>query len=371
MNDLDTTIKNLINSAVDHELAGHRSAPPLDLPALSDRSRSDRPLARWAAPVLAASVAALLTVGTVLAIGSDRDRRSNQAANSASPTASASPSVSISKSLSPDQEKAARAYAEAVAGAREASEVAGVSVGPLPPREAAGLKDTGLISGGIPSSTEPEPGKIYSFTLSYLAGPSDNPPSVLTTGVQDVASGSCAQPFLARPGHAYQIRCQVMFMTRLIGKATLTLRTPTGTTVGSMNLTEPGLYADAVASAPEASKVAGVSDRPATADERHPWETLGILKSGPAKPDPGRSYPVTLLYIPASNAPPVTVLAIKFEDVAVGRCPGPFRTRPGHAYLLHCQVTYRAGAKGMAYYDLIGPRGGNATARSGVGLSPA
>ena len=84
----------------------------------------------------------------------------------------------------------------------------------------------------FPASRSPTPGKTYSFTLSYLAGPSDDPPAVLTSEVRDVASGSCAQPFLARPGHAYVIHCQAVLKTGVTGKGTVTLRSPTGTTQG-------------------------------------------------------------------------------------------------------------------------------------------
>jgi hypothetical protein len=381
VNDVD--IKTLINSAVDAELDGHRAAPSWNPARLPERRHPAHPVARWSLPVLAASVAALLAAGTVVAIDHGQDRRSAPVANSATPTPSASPS----RSTNPDLEAAQRAYAEAVAGAREATEVPGVSVGPLPTKDAARLKDTGLISGDVSSLAPPTPGKSYSFTLSYLAGPSDDPPAVLTTEVRDVASGSCAQPFLARPGHAYVIHCQAMLLSGVNGKATLTLRTSTDTTSGSMNLIDPAehpaspspfesippdqqeaarAYAEALASAPEASKVAGVSDRAATADELLQGGIVGTSDDSVFLPDPGRSYPMTLIYIPAWNAPATAVLAVRFEDVAAGRCPRPFRTHPGHAYLIRCQVTFRAGATGKAYFTETGPERSDT---SGVGIS--
>jgi hypothetical protein len=375
----DVEIKSLINSAVDVELGGHRTAPPIDRAALAGRSGPAHAVRLWSVPLLAASVAVLLAVGAMLAITLNRDQRSNRVSNPAGPT----PSASLSRSTYPDLEAAQRAYAEAVAGAREATEVPGVSVGGVSARDAARLKDTGLISGDISSITDPEPGKTYSFTLSYIAGPSDDPPMVLTTEVQDVASGSCAQPFLARPGHSYVIRCQAMLMAGVTGKGTVTLRTPTGTMGGSMNLTDPAKYpaspstssspgqaeaareyALAVATAPEASTVAGVVDRPAGPDEQHPGDTVGSPDIPVRAPEPGRSYRLTLIYVPPQDAPAVSVLAVRFEDVAAGRCAGPFRVRPAHAYSIRCQVTFRAGAEGIAYYKVTGPHGAETTGLS-------
>ncbi|MDQ1740095.1 MAG: hypothetical protein QOE53_1747 [Pseudonocardiales bacterium] len=360
MNDAD--LKTLINSAVDGELGGPRPAPSWDRAALLDRSRPARRTAAWTVPVLAASAAALLTAGSIVAIDHSRGNRSNQVGNSASPT----PSVSISNSVSTDLARAARAYSEAVAGAREATEVAGVSVGPITAKDAARLKDTGLIGGEISSITAPKPGKTYSFTLSYVAGPSENPPSVLTTEVRDVASGSCAQPFLARPGHTYQIRCQATLLAGATGKGALTLRTPTGTMGGSLNLTDPARYptsaeaarkySEALASAPEASTVAGVSDRPASAEDRQVGDGIGYLEGPVSDPERGRSYPLTFRYVPRSDGPAVSVLTISLQDVAAGRCPRAFRVRPAHAYLISCQVTFRPGADGWAEYTARGPQ---------------
>jgi hypothetical protein len=324
--------------------------------------------------LLAASIAVLLAVGAMLAITQNRSQRSSQVGNPAAPRRSASPS--LSRSLSSDLASAARAYAEAVAGAREATHVAGVSVGPVSARDAAKFKDTGLISGDISGIKNPMPGKTYSFTLSYVAGASSKPVAVLTTELQDVAAGSCVQPFLARPGHTYLIRCQVRLLAGATGKATLTLRRPTGTESGSMDLTDPDkypaspsgspdpqtsaalAYSLAVATAKEASEVAGVTERPATAEERRRTaETVGMLTALIAAPERGRRYPVTLFYLPPGNGPAVSVLAIKLDDVAAGRCPGPFRVRPAHAYQIACQVTFRPGVEGLAHYLLRGPKG--------------
>jgi hypothetical protein len=375
----DADLKTLINSAVDAELGGHRTAPRIDPAVLAERSGPAHAVRLWSAPLLAASVAVLLAVGAMLAITGNRDR--NHTAKPARPA----PSVSTSKSVSTDLALANRAYAEAVAGAREASEVPGVSVGPLSAKDAAQVKNGGVFRAD-PEIMAPKPGKTYSFTWSYLAGASDGPPAVLMAEVQDVASGSCAQPFLVRPNHAYRIRCQVMLLADATGKSTLELRTPSGTSSASMNLTDPAknsvapsassspgqdeaarAYAEALASAPAASTVTGVSERPATAEERQrTGETVGGLDVPVDAPKRGKSYPATLLYVPPSNAAAISVLEIRFDSVAAGRCPGPFRIRAAHAYLIHCQVTFRAGADGMAYYTLTGPRG---VATSGMNLS--
>ena len=370
MNDLD--IKTLINSAVDAELAGRRVAPPIDRAALLERPGARR-AAAWTVPLLAASAAAVLAAGSIVAIDHSRSERSRQA-GPAHPT----PSVSVSHSASTDLVRAARAYSEAVATAVEATEAAGVTVGPLSARDAARLKNGGLFTGDVSSITAPTPGKTYSFTLSYLAGPSDDPPAVLTSEVQGVASGSCAQPFLARPGHAYRIQCQAMLLAGVTGKGTLTLRTPSGMSSGSMNLTDPAKYpaspsassspgqaeaareySEALASAPEASTVAGVTVRTASAEELQGGEGVGTLESLVLTPERGRSYPLTFRYVPRSDGPAVSVLAIRFEDVTTGRCPRAFRVRPTHAYLIHCQVTFRPGAVGKAYYRVIGPHDTN------------
>jgi hypothetical protein len=366
----DTDIKTLINSAVDAELDGHRAAPSWNPSRLPERRHPAHPVTRWSLPVLAASVAALLAAGTVVAIDHGQDRRSAPVANSATPTPSApSPSLSLSRSADSDLEAANRLYAEAVAVARDATEIAEVAVEPLPARDAARLKDTGLISGDISGITAPKPGKTYSFTLSYEAGPSDNPPAVLTTEVQDVASGGCsAEPFLARPGHTYVIQCHAMLLAGATGKATLTLRTPTGTMSGSMNLTDPAkVYTAAVAAAPEASTVAGVSDQPASADERRrPVDSFGMM-DGPAAPEQGRSYPMTFMYTPAWDAPAISVLALTPGALTpgagttgagtAGHCPRPFRVRPAHSYLIRCQMTYRAGGASVVDYLVTTPQG--------------
>jgi len=372
VNDLD--IKTLINSAVDAELSGHRAAPPWNPSRLPEQCHPAHPVSRWGVPVLAASVAALLAAGTIVAIDHGQHRRSAPVANSATPTPFASPS--LSQSTNPDLAAANRAYAEAVAGAREATEVAGVTVGPLSAQDATRLKDTGLMTGDVSGIKNPEPGESYSFTLKYVAGPSGNPPGVLTTEVRDVASGTCAPPFLARPGHAYLIRCEAVLLAGVTGKGTLTLRTPTGTMSGSMNLTDPAKYpaspssstslppsatitaheyAQAVAAAPEANKVAGVSDQPASGEKNDPGIGVGVLDGPLPVPEPGRSYPVTLLYRSGSDAPPVSVLAISIQDVAASSCPPAFRSRPNHSYRIRCQVTFRTGAVARAYYRVTGP----------------
>ncbi len=382
MNDADTRIKDLINSAVDRELDGHRTAPPLDRFRLAERPPLAHPVARWSVPVLAAVVAALLTVGGMLAIGYERDQRSNPPANSISPA----PTPSVSRIPEMDLQQGPRAYEEAMAGAQEASEVAGVSVGPLSAEDAAQFKDSGLwsLSGAAPEA--PELGKSYPITVRYLAGPSDEWVSIVSGELRDVASGSCPQPFRVRPGHTYLIRCQVTFLAGAVGKATFAKRSPWETVIYSFNLGNsvsqsasspppfnlaqeersiiPGRaeaareYSKAVASAPEANKVAGVSDRPTTAEDGPmDGEGVGMLDGPISAPKRDKSYPLTLIYVPPADAPAISVLAIEFVDVAAGRCPRAFRVRPGHAYTIRCQVTFRAGAVGMANYRLTEPYG--------------
>ncbi|HEX8306584.1 MAG TPA: hypothetical protein VF612_17040 [Jatrophihabitans sp.] len=376
MNDAD--IKTLINSAVDGELAGHRTPPAWDRATLLERpgparsapdparSAPTRRAAAWTVPVLAASAAALLAAGSIVAINHSRDSRSNQVG-----PASPAPSVSLSESVSTNRDKAAREYSEAVATAVEASEAAGVSVGPLSAQDTARLKDprlkdTGLHGFDITGMPAPRPGKTYSFTMSYRVGPSDNPPAVLTTEVRDAASGTCAQPFLARPGYAYLIHCRISLLAGVKARATLTLRTPTGTSSDGIEFSVE--YSEALASAPEASKVADVSERPASAEELRDGESFGLLGNGPiALPAGGRSYLVPLIYFPPSDAAPISVLAVRFEDVTAGRCPRAFQIRPAHAYVIRCQVTFRAGAVGVAHYEVTGPRGKSAAT---IELSP-
>jgi hypothetical protein len=336
----DLEIKTLINSAVDRELAGHRVAPPWE-PAVVPH-RSGHPIGRWSLPVLAASVAALLVAVTVLAIGHGRS------AQPAPPAQSASPTPTPSRSLDPDQEAAEQAYIEAVNGAREATETPAVSVGPVSSKDAARYKDSGLWS--------------VSDQVTVLSGE-----------LRNVAEGSCPPPFLVRPAHTYLITCQATFQPGSTAKAAFLDRNRTGTwgygfdlgnsssaatTTLSPQLQQARDYDAAVAAAPEAGTVAGVTDRPATAEERQrSGETTGMLDGPITAPERGRSYPATLTYIPPSNAPAISVLTIRFEDVVTGRCPGPFRIRPGHAYRISCQVTFRPGTVGLAYYMVRGPQG--------------
>ena len=64
-------------------------------------------------------------------------------------------------------------------------------------------------------------------------------------------------------------------------------------------------------------------------------------------PEPGKSYQVTLRLIPPLSGG-ITVLTTTIEQVSAWRCPPPFRSRPGHAYLIRCQVTFLPGVVGMA-----------------------
>lgn len=379
MNDLD--IKTLINSAVDAELAGHRTAPPFDRAALADRPGAAHTLRLWSAPLLAASVAVLLAVGAMLAITLSRGQNHVRTPAGPAPSPSASPSLSVSRSVSTDEARAAREYAEAVAAAvPDPSKLAGVTVSAISAADAVRLKNGSAVRADASKIANPQPGKTYSFTMSYLLGPGERV-AVVSMELRDVASGSCPPSFLARPAHSYRIRCQVTFLAGVIGKATLTGRTSAMIGSGTVNLTDPAKlpgsgslspqdeqaarkYSDALASAPEASKVAGVSDRPATADELRRGQGVGSLDSPVLAPERGRSYPVTLIYTPASDGPAIAVLSIRFEDVTTGRCPRAFRTRPGHSYLIRCQVTFRTGAVGKAYYTLIGPHETNTVGKT-------
>lgn len=365
MNDADTRIKDLINSAVDHELHGHRSAPPLDLSRLAERPEPARPhlVARWSVPVLAAVVAALLTVGGMLAVGFERDQQVNPPANSGSPAPWATPSVS--KIPDEDLEEGARAYAEAMAGAREASEVAGISVGPVSAEDAARFKDSGLWSLSQPPPEKPVPGKSYPFTVRYVAGPSDDLVSIVSGELRDVASGSCPQPFRVRPGHTYLIRCQVTFRAGVTGKAAFDERGPWENVVYSFDLGNSAgrsaspptpadrqeqaarEYAEAVASAPEANEVSGVVVGPVSAKDAKAVP----LMFGPTHPavlTPGRSYPVTFKYVTDSDA--ATLLSVEFQNVQEWKCPPRFLARAGHSYLIRCTVTIRAGVSGKVRF---------------------
>ncbi|HEV2888695.1 MAG TPA: hypothetical protein VGX49_17425 [Jatrophihabitans sp.] len=366
MTDLDTTIKDLINSAVDRELADHRAAPPFDRSAVADRPGPASAVRLWSVPLLAASIAVLLAVGAMLAITLNRDQSSNHVSDPAGPT----PSLSLSRSINPDLEAAARAYAEAVAGAApDPSKLAGVSVSPISAADAVRYKNGSVLRAEGPEIANPRPGKTYSFTMSYLAGPGE-PTAVVSIELRDVASGSCPQPFLARPAYTYRIRCQVTFLASAAGEATLSIRSLAGVSSATANLVDPAKYpsptstssaaqeySEALAGAPEASTVAGVSERPATADEVREGEGIGTLESPVVQPERGRSYPMTFSYVPRSDGPAVSVLTFKFEDVTAGRCPRAFRIRPGHAYRISCQVTFRPGAVGKGYYLVRGPQG--------------
>jgi hypothetical protein len=364
----------LINSAVDAELGGHRVAPPIEDAAFADRPGAARTVRLWSAPLLAASVAVLLAVGAMLVITQHRGQRSNQLGNSAGPT----PSVSVSVSTDPDQEAAARAYEDAVASAREATDVAGVSVGPVSAHDAAEFKDTGLIKGDISSIKNPIPGKTYSFTLTYVAGQSHNPATVLTTEVSAVASGSCAEPFLARPEHTYVIRCQATLLAGVTGKATLTLWSANGTMSGSVDLTDPAkyptspststssspqssaelAYSQAVAGASEASEVAGVSVGPVSArDAKAGGSVLRANGELPAVLTPGKRYQFSFGYTPSAQDVPVPVLSVVVQNVASWSCPDPVLGRPGHTYVIHCAVTALAGHTGKATMSALGPAG--------------
>jgi hypothetical protein len=181
----------------------------------------------------------------------------------------------------------------------------------------------------------------------------------------------------------------VAFLAGAVGKVTFVERGPWETAIYSFDLGNPAgksaspsiprpdetsiipgrqeaasAYAKAVASAPEASKVAGVSERPVTADEYRVADGFGWHHGPIAKPERGRSYPITLIYTPASDAPAISVLAITTKEVTAGRCPRAFRVRSAHTYLITCQVTFRPGAEGMGTYKVTRPQGVESTGLS-------
>jgi hypothetical protein len=365
----DADLKTLINSAVDGELAGHRTAPRWDPSRLTERRLATHPAARWSVPLLAASVAALLAAGTVVAIGHGQNGRSTPVANPATSTPSASPS--LSQSINPDQAAANRAYAEAMAGAVEATDAAGVSVEPLSAKDAVQLKNSSSFRADA-AIMAPVPGKLYSFTISYLAGPSSEPPTVLTATVRDVASGSCAQPFLARPGHAYRIRCQVMLLAGAVGKAELIARSPGGPASMSIDVTDPaspGLSSSPAPhppisgfpeadNVPEAMGVPGVSVGPVSAQDAR--ISPGLLNLGGTLPTvltPGKQYRFTTKYVTSAKDAAVAILSMQATNVTSLSCPQPFLVRPSHIYLVRCTVIARAGVTGTLTMTLQMPQG--------------
>ncbi len=387
MNDLDRTIKHLVNSAVDVELTGHRTPPPLDRPGLAERPGPSRPhpVALWRVPALAASVAALLVAGTVLVIGHDGDRRPTP------PAASASPTPSVSQSTASDPSAAARAYREALARAREATEVAGVSAWPVFASNGE-WASSGVWSLDGPYLDAPAPGRIYTIAVRHVTGSAGKQASaspgqgasVVSGELLDGASGTCPRPFVTQPDRIYVIRCQVEFQAGAIGKVRFTSQDPTGTATYTFALnksagkavtpsaspsidptpalsncigSEPGpenapTLPEAQAGAREASEVPGVTVVPVSEQDAAlhrdgldtgPTIDESLSTAGfPDKAQPGKTYWFTVKYVAHPGADPVAVLRLSFQNVTVGRCPGPILVRAGHTYLLRCQVTLPA-----------------------------
>ncbi|MEO6503960.1 MAG: hypothetical protein ABIQ09_18890 [Jatrophihabitantaceae bacterium] len=407
MNDADTRIKDLINSAVDLELADHCSAPPLDRSRLAERSPSTSPVALWSVPVLAASVAALLAVGAILAINHDLDRRSNPPGNSASPTPSMSKSTDPKSSLawcprSGPVRPTPTTYAEAAPGAPEATEVAGVSVSstdqdigsPVYPGPVDAYLETSTypVSNAYPvveisgypgrfsrdfPDLKPVPGKSYPFTLKYTVPENGDPVSALSIVLQDVAAGSCPKPFLVRPNHTYLIRGEVTFRPDAAGRLLFTELYPNGAVATVLPLSGPArdpakpeptrpqpqaaqararAYLEAVAGAREATEVAGVS----VSLTGQNASVTGLSRVGPfsdlyyAKVVPGKSYPFTVKYV-MDPSEDITVVSVLLQHVASGSCPEPFLMRPHQTYLIHCQVTFGATTAGQVTVDYHSP----------------
>jgi hypothetical protein len=368
VNDTDTTIldariKDLVNSAVDVELTGHRSAPPLDLSRLAERP-SPHPVAAWSVPLLAATVAALLAIGTMLIISSDRDRRSDPDSTSPTPSISKSidpgPNDSVTWCPHPGPRYATPTTLADVPDAPEATEVPGVSVGPVSAEDAAStyagqsVKFTGSAGPFVRDfrDLKPVPGKSYSFTLKYVVPEAERSVSALLIVLRDVAAGSCPRPFLVRPGHTYLIRCEMTFLPESAGQLVITTIGSSGW--GEMVLPLSGEVGD-LAGIPEASKVAGVSVGPVSEQDDADLDShLGQpyvrdfngVKDYSGKPTPGKSYPFTVKYVVSRFQYPVSVVSMTFQDVASGSCPEPFLARADHTYLIRCRITFRAGAAG-------------------------
>ncbi|HST47502.1 hypothetical protein [Jatrophihabitans sp.] len=357
MTDLDTTIKELVNSAVDAELAGHRMVPEFDRLALIERSRPAGGLRQWALPVLAASLAALLAAGMILAITMNREpglRRAHVPATP-SPSRSALPTASFPEAR----------------GVPEAEDVAGVTVVPATADDAilyGDPQDYYYFSPTIAEypSPEPAPGEPFEFTVKYIAGRNAPEVAVFSSELRGVSTGACPGPFLARSVHTYLLHCRAVY--RPGGDGQLVISYHAAGSEGGLALPLQGFsvardraatrFAEATAGVPEATEVTGVAVGPASAE--HPGYTgLG----GPARElagttvVPGRSYPFTVDYIVASDGDPVAILSVTLGDVATGRCPNPFLVRAGHTYRISCQVTFRtpqAGQLEIASQSVIG-----------------
>ncbi len=231
MTDLDTTIKNLINSAVDAELAGHRVAPPF---RQADPHRS-RP-AGWVAPLLAAVVAALVALGSVaVVVGGGHlpsgrrsaNRPAPSVGNSAPPGAtSAEPTKNGAPVLADPQAAERAAYLRLAAISPEATVAAGVQVDPV--RTAPVPRDSELVTMfSLPSLLTPSP----TITLPpELVSDAPGQAGVLSFRFvnSDGTVGRCPGSFLVSPHHTYLITCSMTpRKAAAVATFTVTLRTPT------------------------------------------------------------------------------------------------------------------------------------------------
>lgn len=230
MTDLDTTIKKLINSAVDAELAGHRVAPPFRQGAQPERRRP----AGWVAPLLAAVVAALVALGSVVVVGDSRlhpsDRRTANRAgasggNSATPGAISATALGRGVVTRPDPQVAARAYDRVAAIAPEATVAAGVQVDPVRSAPVPGGSDL-VTNFSLPSLLTPGP----TITLPpglVPDGPGKAAVLSLLFDSSDDGVGTCPGPFLVRPHHTYLITCAMTSHATGATRFSLSLQTPT------------------------------------------------------------------------------------------------------------------------------------------------
>jgi len=351
----DTTISDLVNSAVDAELAGRRMPPDFDRLALVDRPRPAVGLRQWAVPVLAATMAALLAAGMVLAIALNRQPGLRRAHLPSTPVLSTPvPSTPVSRPA---------AFPDA-GGVPEAAGVPGVSIGPVSEQDAAVFRDTGsyYANPGIVgySRPEPKPGEPLLFTVKYIAGLDSPEVAVLSWSFGGVTEGDCPGPFLIRPVHTYLLRCRAVLRPGVPGDLTLSYRAEHSEGGVLLGINCPKCvnpydaaaqqraavhFAELTAGVPESTEVTGVAVGPASA--AHPGYTgLGgpprELAAGQVVP--GRSYSFTVDYIVASDGDPVAILSVTLAGVAAGRCPDPFLARAGHTYRISCQATFRTPA---------------------------
>jgi len=372
--DFDTTIKELVKGAVDAELGGRRPTPKFNRPVADDRFDflvlDDEPgpvgaLRLWSAPMLAAVLAVLLGAALMVAITLKLDHRVDPAHLKPAPARPTRPP----------------AYFREALGVPEAEDVPGVSIEPISDVDARTYQDLGFYYNDPQivdySTPRPKPGEPYSFTLKYTVAPNEEPVYVLSWKFEGVKTGDCPGPLLVRQGHTYLLHCTatlgpdgggtltVMWHGDneegglLLGVACSECR-PWSQSAGSAGPSAAAIarYAKAVAGAPEATGVPGVTVGPESS-ENPGYTGLGgpFDELAGTTPIPGVNYPFTVEYLVDSGDEPEALLSMRPEDVAAGSCPRPFRIRPGHTYRIRCQVTFQAGKAGRLAFSRLSPSG--------------